>query len=93
MLFVAVCLDKPGGLETRLETRPAHLAWLEGLGARLKLAGPFLKDDRPVGSMLIAEAEDEADAAKLFAGDPYIAAGLFASVDVRPWRLVKGALG
>ena len=39
MLFVATCTDNPGSNALRLETRPAHLAYLNGLGAKVKVAG------------------------------------------------------
>lgn len=94
MLFAAVSLDKPGSLELRMSTRPAHVAWLEGLGGALKLAGPFLgADGQPLGSLVIVEAADQAAAEAIFAADPYVAAGLFASASVRPWRHVFGTLG
>ena len=55
MFFVAVCIDKPNHLQTRLDNRPNHLAYLNGLGAKLKIAGPLLGPDNetPIGSMLI----------------------------------------
>ena len=34
MLFVATCIDKPDSVDKRMENRPAHLAYLNGLGAR-----------------------------------------------------------
>jgi uncharacterized protein len=91
MLFAFICTDKPGHLQTRLDNRPAHLAWLESLGAATKAAGPFLgADGKPSGSLLIMAADD-LDAARALAGeDPYAKAGLFASVDIRPWNwLIK----
>ena len=61
----------------------------------MKLGGPWLDeaDGGPLGSMLLIEAKDLAAARALAAEDPYRAAGLFAEVTVRPWRLVAGALG
>jgi hypothetical protein len=93
LLFVALCLDRPGQLELRLATRDAHLAFLARHAAQVKLGGPFLDaaGEKPVGSMLIVEAADEAAAHALLADDPYAAAGLFASVELRPWRRVVGA--
>jgi uncharacterized protein len=91
MLFAFICTDKPGHLQTRMDTRPAHLAWLESLGSATKAAGPFLgADSKPSGSLLILAADD-LDAAKALAdADPYAKAGLFASVDIRPWNwLIK----
>ena len=42
MLFIATCTDKPDSLQLRLDTRPAHLAHLNGLGAKVRAAGALL---------------------------------------------------
>ena len=87
MLFAIFCEDKPGALPVRLENRPAHLAYLTELGATLKLAGPFLgDDDKPVGSMLVLDAENAEGARAIAAEDPYAKAGVFGSVTVRRWN-------
>ncbi|MGD9545422.1 MAG: YciI family protein [Methylocystis sp.] len=91
MFFVALCLDKPGHVELRLSTRAAHLAFLEKHASRVKLGGPFVEGDAPVGSMLILDCETEAAARALLSEDPYAVAGLFASVELRPWKRVVGA--
>ncbi|MGO4871637.1 MAG: YciI family protein [Roseiarcus sp.] len=92
MLFVATCTDKPDSVARRLENRPAHLAYLASLGMRVKLGGALLTSDQKsvVGSMIVFEAADEAEVAKLLADDPYAKAQLFASVDVKPWRQAVG---
>ncbi len=87
MLFAILCNDKPDHLQLRLDTRPAHLDYLKGLGATLKFAGPFLDEDgKPNGSLVVVETADRAAAEKIAAGDPYARAGLFADVTVRPWN-------
>jgi uncharacterized protein YciI len=93
MLFVATCLDKPGHLQTRADNRPVHLTYLDSLKERLRAAGALLGPDgqTPVGSMLIYNCADEAEARAMVAGDPFATAGLFASVDVRAWRQGAGA--
>lgn len=93
MLFAVICLDKPGHVDTRLATRAAHLAFLEQHAASVKLGGPFLDPagEKPIGSLLIVDCENEAAARALLARDPYAEAGLFASVEVKPWRRVVGA--
>lgn len=87
-LFLFHGLDKPGGLDLRKATRPAHLAWIEGLAPRVKIGGPMLSDDgaTPVGSMLVVEAETLAEANTLFAQDPYAVAGLWSETTVRPFN-------
>jgi len=89
MLFAIICTDKPGSLDLRLATRPAHLAYLEKV--TVKGAGPFLDAaGNPNGSLVIIEANDLAAAQAIAADDPYAKAGLFASVDIRPWKwLIK----
>jgi uncharacterized protein YciI len=93
MLFVMSCLDRAGGAALRAETRPTHLAFLEANPGVVRLAGPYMDDDgQSVGSMFIMEGEDRAAVEAFAARDPYFQAGLFASVEIRPWRVVIGAL-
>lgn len=89
--------DGEGVLERRLGAREAHLARLRDLldAGRLLLAGPCpaidAEDPGPAGfsgSIVIAEF-DSLDAARGWAeADPYVEAGVYARVDVRPFRLV-----
>jgi hypothetical protein len=87
--FVAICLDIEDGLERRMAAREAHLAYARTLPPGfIKLAGPFLDPAGEMcGSLFIFEAEGKAAIDAYFAKDPYVLAGLFASVDVRPWRV------
>ncbi|TIS74861.1 MAG: hypothetical protein E5W94_23425 [Mesorhizobium sp.] len=74
MLFALICKDKPGNLQVRLDTRPEHVAFLEGLHGEKKLAfaGPFLDaDGKPNGSLVVVEAPDLAAAQALSAAAPY----------------------
>lgn len=87
MLFALICTDKPESLELRLSVRPDHLKYLENLGGALKGAGPFTTDEgQPTGSLVIIEAADRAAAKAVAEADPYARAGLFASVEIRPWK-------
>ena len=92
MLFIAICTDKPDSLQLRLDNRPAHLAYLTSLGAKAPAGGALLTADKQgvVGSLIIFEGENEAEIAAMLAGDPYAKAGLFVSVDVKPWRQAIG---
>jgi uncharacterized protein YciI len=91
-LYAITCRDKPGALETRLATRPAHLEYLAS-SKILKLAGALLDDDgNPVGSILIVEADDKAAAQAQADNDPYTAAGVFESVEIHAWRLAVGSV-
>ena len=87
MLFALICTDKPASLDLRLSVRPDHVKHLEGLGAALKAAGPFTDDaGQPVGSLVIIEAAGRAAATAMAEADPYTKAGLFSSIDIRPWK-------
>ena len=89
MLYAVICKDKPGALQTRLDTRAAHLAYIEATGL-VKMAGPFLEEGQMCGSLVILDC-DSLDAARAWAaGDPYAAAGLFDSVSVTEWKKVVG---
>jgi uncharacterized protein len=93
MLFALICLDKPGSSALRAELRAKHLAYVEAQQGAAKVAGPFLSDDGQtmIGSLIILEAADMPAARAFAAGDPYALAGLFQSVDIKPWRWVVGA--
>ena len=91
-LFVLTCIDKPNALETRMAAREAHLAYVRGSGMA-RLGGPFLDEAGGMaGSMLIIEAEDLVSAKAFSEADPYAQAGLFQSVDVRPFKVTLGGL-
>jgi uncharacterized protein len=95
MLYVLICKDRPdGGLALRTQTRPAHLAYLESLGAKLRVGGAMLSDDasEPRGSVLIVEAANLDEARAISAADPYAKAGVFAEVEIRPFRQAVGAV-
>ena len=89
MLFAFICQDKPGALQLRIDTRPAHIEFLDGLNAegKLALAGPFLDaDGKANGSFVVVKTETIEEARALSAADPYAKAGLFAHVEVRAWN-------
>jgi uncharacterized protein len=87
MLYVLICTDKPNSLAIRKAKRPEHVAYLKSLGETLKLAGPFTETDGETmnGSLIVVEASSLQAAKEIAAGDPYAKAGLFASVEIRPW--------
>ncbi|MBK9956297.1 MAG: YciI family protein [Rhodocyclaceae bacterium] len=97
MLYLIFGEDLPDSLERRLAVRPAHLARLNALKAegRLALAGPCPAIDSPdpgpagfTGSLIVAEFPSFADARAWADADPYIAAGVFAGITVKPFRKV-----
>lgn len=94
MLFAVYCLDNPGHAEVRFANREAHLAYARAWEAQKKIVfgGPLLSPDGAamIGSLLVLDVADHAEAEAFCAGDPYGAAGLFASVTISPYKLVLG---
>lgn len=89
--------DGQDALARRGQSRPAHLARLVALrdAGRLLVAGPCpaidAEDPGPAGfsgSIVIAEFDSLADARAWADADPYVDAGVYARVDVRPFRQV-----
>ena len=87
MLYALICTDKPNSLAIRRAKRPQHVEYLKSLGGTLKLAGPFTEANGETmnGSLVVIEAASLQAAKEIAAGDPYAKAGLFASVEIRPW--------
>ena len=97
MWYVILGRDREHSLAARLAARPEHLARLEALRdqGRLRLAGPLPAIDSAdpgpagfVGSLIVAEFGALAEAQAWADADPYVAAGVYARVDVMPFRPV-----
>lgn len=95
MLYMILGEDAPGALDQRLAVRPAHLRRIEDLKreGRLILAGPCPAIDSPdpgpagfTGSLIVAEFPSLADAQAWAGADPYVTAGVFAGITVKPFR-------
>ncbi len=89
MLIALIARDKPGALQTRLDNRSAHLAYIEETGV-VSQAGPLLDGDAMIGSLVILDVEDLAAAQSWADNDPYVKADLFQSVELIPWKKVIG---
>lgn len=94
-LFSIVCTDAPNTLAERLAARPQHLARLQALHAegRLVLAGPNPLDHDDLsqgfsGSLLVLDFPDRASLDAWLAEEPYVLAGVYASVVASPFRQV-----
>ncbi|MGV8853512.1 MAG: YciI family protein [Devosia sp.] len=88
MLFVFIGKDKPNGLEQRLAVRPVHLEHLKSLGNKLVAAGALWDDnDQAEGSVMVLEADSLEAARTIFAADPFVQQGVFASWEVKRWNL------
>ncbi len=91
MLYALWCKDKPGHLQVRMDTRPTHLEWLTALKdeGKVKMAGPYLDGEgKPMGSLVIIAADSDDEAKAIADADPYAEAGLFESVEIRPFNWV-----
>ena len=95
MWYAIIAEDVENSLERRLDARPAHLARLNDLQSqgKLLLAGPFpaidSQDPGPAGfsgSLIVAEFADLESARKWAEADPFVIAGVYASVTVKPFR-------
>ena len=87
-MFALICLDKPDSLALRMANREAHLAFVRTLPPGfIMLAGPFLDAAGAMcGSLFLIDAPDEAAVRAFNAADPYVKAGLFERIELRPWR-------
>lgn len=95
MLYAVISEDVVDSLEKRKLARPSHLARLEQLKneGRLILAGPHprLDNENPgdagfTGSLVVAEFTSLSDAQAWADADPYVAAGVYAKVTVKPFK-------
>jgi uncharacterized protein YciI len=90
--FCVFCTDKPGVLERRIATRPAHVDYLKARMDQVRLAGPRLDaEGNMCGSMFVIEAEDLAAAKAFSAEDPYTKADLFAAVEISAFNPSLGS--
>ena len=97
MLYAIVATDVANSLEKRLAARPAHLERLNAMKAegRIVLAGPMPAVDSIdpgaagfTGSLIVAEFASLKDAQAWADADPYVAAGVYAGVIVKPFKQV-----
>ncbi|MGK9171906.1 YciI family protein [Yokenella regensburgei] len=97
MLYVIFAEDTADSLEKRLSVRPAHLARLQLLRdeGRLLTAGPMPAVDSNdpgaagfTGSTVIAEFDSLEEAKAWAQADPYVAAGVYHRVTVKPFKKV-----
>ena len=97
MLYAFISEDRPGTLEQRLAVRPAHLQRLQELrdAGRLLLAGPHpaIDSEEPgaagfSGSLVVADFDSLEDARSWADADPYVSAGVYSQVVVKPFKKV-----
>ncbi|WP_414041809.1 YciI family protein [Acidithiobacillus sp. M4-SHS-6] len=95
MYYCIIGTDNPNSLSKRQSARGDHLARLHQLQSegRLLTAGPFpaLDTEEPgeagfTGSLIIARFDSLDDAHAWAAAEPYLSAGVYADVSVRPYK-------
>ncbi len=97
MLYAVWASDVPGTGDERLRVREAHRARLRAPAphaVQVLQAGVTLDEDTQAmnGTLLIIQAESIAAVRAFVDGDPYVAAGVYASIEIRPWRCGLGPL-
>lgn len=94
MWYVIHASDREDSLGARTAARPAHLERIKALmeQGRLLVAGPMPNIDSPEpgpagfsGSTIIAEFNSLDEAREWAGADPYVVAGVYENVDVRPF--------
>ena len=97
MLYAIIAQDNENTLEKRLAARPAHVERLQALLAegRLVLAGPHpaidSEDPGPAGfsgSLIVAEFTSQQDAQDWANADPYVEAGIYSQITIKPFKKV-----
>lgn len=90
MRFALMTKDKPGALQTRLNNREAHLAYIADTGV-VEMAGPVLDaNGQMCGSLIVLDVDNLAAAQAWADNDPYAKAGLFSDVTLQAWKKVIG---
>lgn len=97
MLYAIISQDVENSLDKRHSVRPAHVERLQKLKelGRLILAGPHpaIDNNDPgpagfTGSLIVAEFESLQAAQTWADNDPYVKAGVYDSVIVKPFKKV-----
>jgi uncharacterized protein YciI len=85
--YIIHCLDKPGGLPTRLANHEAHKAYLAKASIKIVVSGPLVADDGEtmIGSCFLVEAASKDEVLAFHNGDPFKAAGVWEHVHLNPF--------
>ncbi|MDB6143480.1 MAG: hypothetical protein JWP80_2524 [Pseudomonas sp.] len=93
--FAVFATDNPDTEALRQRLRPTHQAHLrapESHRVVVRLGGPTLNDSGAAmnGTLLVIEAASLPEVEAFMQDDPYVQAGLFASMEIRPWNWSLG---
>ena len=87
MHYTVYCLDHDNMVERRLAHYDAHKAYLATTPVKMVMSGPLLAQDQEtmIGSFFLYEAADIGEVQRFNANDPFNEAGIWKSVDIRPF--------
>ncbi|CAI8775735.1 YciI family protein [Pseudomonas sp. ODNR1LW] len=93
--FAVFATDHPQSQALRQRLRPSHQAHLRATDTHrvvVRLGGPTLDDAGAAmnGTLLVIEAGSLAEVEAFIEDDPYVQAGLFSSIQIRPWHWSLG---
>lgn len=89
-LWAIYSWDGPDAARLREEHLAAHLAYAERIAPSIRVGGPLRDGDAFLGSLIILEAADEAEARAALDADPYCQAGVWSRTEIKPFRAVIG---
>jgi uncharacterized protein YciI len=87
MHYTVYCLDHDNMVERRLAHYEEHKAYLATSPVRMVMSGPLLAGDQEtmIGSFFLFEADEIGDVMRFNSNDPFNKAGIWRSVDIRPF--------
>jgi uncharacterized protein YciI len=87
MHYTVYCLDHDNMVERRLEHYEDHKAYLATSPVKMVMSGPLLAGDEKtmIGSFFLYEADDIGDVKRFNSNDPFNKAGIWRTVDIRPF--------
>lgn len=90
MLYIIFSIDKPGAQGLRNATLAAHRAYLDRFRDKIVLGGGMLADDGKghLGSTIVVNVKDRAEAEAFIRDEPFTKAGIYASQAIH--RMRKG---
>jgi uncharacterized protein len=89
MLYLRICLDRPGATDLREVHGQEHSAYMRSGLVKMIQAGPMCmgdKNETHIGSFMIIEATSRAEVQSFHEGDPYTKAGLYGEVTICRWE-------
>lgn len=92
MRYVIFAIDRNDSGDIRAQHRQAHIDYMQAHPLTVEIAGPLMSADgkKPVGSLIILQAENRQDAESYSDEDPYTKANLFKEVRIEAFKKTIG---